>query len=85
MTDLKALDHDDSQFEVQKIKKVYQVSGGKVERLVSVTDMRNRAAVYRLMNILKAMGVFAELEKSGAKTGDTVVIAGLEFEYEPEN
>ncbi|MBY0404107.1 MAG: GTPase ObgE [Cyanobacteria bacterium] len=83
--DLKALDHDDSYYEVRKQGKVYVVDGGKVERLVAVTDMKNSAAVHRLMNILKAMGVYESLEQHGAVLGDVVVIAGMEFEYAPEH
>lgn len=85
VSDFKAFDHDDSQFEIHKKGKVYVVEGGKVERLVGVTDMRNSIAVHRLMNILKAMGVFATLSEAGAQEGDTVVMAGLEFDFMPDH
>lgn len=84
VADLKAMDHDDSQFEVRRSGKAYLVIGGKVDRLVGVTDLRNGAAVYRLMNIMKAMGVFEALINVGAKSGDTVVMGGLEFTFAPE-
>jgi len=79
-----AYDHDDSGFIIYKDKKVYSVVGGKVERLVSVTDLRNTEAVFRLQNILKSMGVFTALEESGIKDGDLVIIANYEFEYYSE-
>jgi GTP-binding protein len=82
--DTKAFDHDDSAFTVHRAGKAFQVIGGKVERLIGVTDLRNREAVHRLMNILKAMGVYDALQQAGAEEGDTVIMAGLEFEYLPD-
>ncbi len=79
--DSEAYDHDDSNFAVYKVKKEFFVEGGKVERLVSTTNLRNNEAVYRLHNILKAMGVIKALVESGIKNGDTVKIRNYEFEY----
>ncbi|HEY9745429.1 MAG TPA: Obg family GTPase CgtA, partial [Oculatellaceae cyanobacterium] len=83
--DLRAFDNDDSEFTIHRKGKCFSVEGGKIERLFSVTDMRNREAVQRLMNILKAMGVYRELAKAGAEEGHIVQMAGLEFEYIPED
>ncbi len=82
--DLRAFDNDDSDFEITRKGKIFMVSGGKIERLFSVTDMRNSEAVQRLMNILKAMGVYKELALAGAEEGHTIKMAGLEFEYSPD-
>lgn len=80
--DLKAHDNDDSEYEIHKHgKKMWEATGGKLERLIGNTDMRNRAAVFRLMNIYRAMGVFDALAKKGAKEGDTIIIGGQEFDY----
>ena len=62
-------------------KDAYIVTGGKIKRLTSVTDDRNRQQILRLQNILKGMGVFDELRKKGVKDGDTVVIGHLEMEF----
>lgn len=83
--DLAAFDHDDSAYEIHKKGRVWSVLGGKVERLISVTDMKNRAALFRCMNILKAMGIFDALAQAGAKEGDIVAIAGNEFDYLPDD
>lgn len=83
--DEEAFDHDDSGFSIVKEKRIFNVIGGKVERLVSVTDPRNRESVLRLENILKAMGVFESLKQAGIKEGDTVKIMGYEFEYYSED
>lgn len=81
--DFEAYNNDDSEFEVIKDKKAnaYFVVGGKVERLASVTDERNNEQVYRLQNILIAMGVFERLKQLGIKDGDTIVVGNIEFSY----
>ncbi|MEI8378328.1 MAG: Obg family GTPase CgtA, partial [bacterium] len=81
--DLDAYDNDDSDFEVIRDKKSnsYFVVGGKVERLASVTDERNNEQVYRLQNILIAMGVFEKLKQLGIKDGDTIVVGNITFSY----
>lgn len=83
--DLTAVDHDDSAFTVTKVKDTFIVSGGRVERLVSVTDLRNPEAVYRLQNILKAMGVDRALIDAGIQDGDVVKINEFEFSYYSED
>jgi len=76
-----AYDHDDSGFIIYKDKKVYTVSGGRIERIVSVTDLRNTEAIFRLQNILNSMGVFKALEDAGIQDGNLVKIANYEFEF----
>jgi GTPase len=82
--DAKAEDHDDSAFEIEVVGKTFVVHGGKVHRLVNITDLRNQEALFRLTNIMKAMGVYAALAEAGAQEGDSVVMGGIEFEYLPE-
>ncbi len=79
--DFVAHDNDDSSYAIYKEKKAFIVAGGKVERLVSVTDSRNTEQMFRLQNILTAMGVFEALKESGIQEGDTVKIGHIEFEY----
>lgn len=82
--DLASRNNDDSDYIVYKAKKEFVVSGGRVERLVSVTDLRNNEATFRLQNILKSMGVLKALEEAGIQAGDVVRIASYEFYYYPE-
>lgn len=79
--DTKAYNHDDSKFEVFKDKKMYVVKGGKIERLLMVTDLQNVEAVIRFQNILNSMGVFKALEKAGIQNGELIKIKSFEFEY----
>lgn len=83
--DPRAFANDDSAFEVSHAGKSLVVHGGKLERLVRVTDFRNPAATRRVINIFKAMGVFNELQKAGARPGQTIIIGGQEFTFEPED
>ncbi len=82
--DVKAFAHDDSAFEIQRVGNCLVATGGKLDRLVRVTDLRNGSATRRLMNIFKAMGVIDELERLGVKEGETVIIGGAEFDYIPD-
>lgn len=80
--DTGAYDNDDSSFEVIKVAKdAFIIMGGKLKRLASVTDDRNRQQILRLQNVMQGMGVFVELRKQGIKDGDTVVVGHLEFEF----
>lgn len=79
--DLIAYDHDDSEYKIDAYDHFYVVKGGRVERLVAVTELRNTEAIFRLQNILKAMGVFKALEDSGIQDGDGIRIGEFEFEY----
>ncbi len=80
--DIDAYNNDDSSFEVTKVAKdAYLLSGGKINRLAKVTDIRNTEQVIRFQNILKGMGVFEELHRLGLKNGDTVIAGHLELGY----
>lgn len=79
--DFAAFDHDDSEFTVYRKNKAFFVEGGKVKRLVQVTNITNNESVHHLHKILTAMGVFNALKEAGAKDGDMVHIGHFEFEY----
>ncbi len=82
--DLRAIDNDDSSFEITRKGKQFLVSGGKIDRLFSVTDLRNREATQRLMNIFRAMGIYKALAEKGAEEGHVVSIGGMDFDYYPD-
>lgn len=77
-----AFDNDDSSYAIYKEdKNLFVVAGGKVERLVSVTDTRNVEQIFRLQNIMNAMGIFEALKDAGIQEGDTVKVGHIEFEF----
>ncbi|MDR3112322.1 MAG: GTPase ObgE [Elusimicrobiota bacterium] len=70
------------EFEIKKESHTYVVSGKKIENLTQMTDFSEDDSLRRYQNILKKMGLEFELEKIGAKKGDTVRICNFEFTFE---
>jgi GTPase len=60
---------------------VWQVGGPRVENLVLRTDLNNDDAVLRMQRIFVKMGLEEALCAAGVAPGDSVNIAGNEFEY----
>jgi GTP-binding protein len=61
----------------------FAVRGERVERLVERTDLESEGALARFQSELDRIGVNTALESAGVEPGDTVRIAGVEFEYQP--
>ena len=68
-------------FEVRVENGVYVVSGERVERLAQMTDFDSDEALARFEQVLARMGVTKKLRDLGVHDGDTVRIAGVEFDY----
>lgn len=58
---------------------VYHVRGAKIEKFARRTDLSNYASVNRLRDIMKKLGIRAELTTQGAKPDSIIEIAGKEF------
>lgn len=58
---------------------VYHVTGEKIEKFARRTDMSNYASINRLRDILKKMGIRAELTNQGATQNSIIEIAGKTF------
>ena len=71
----------DKRFEIMKEEGVFVVSGKEIEKHVKMTFFESEAGVYRLQNILKAMGIDDALRAEGIKEGDKVEIAGISFDW----
>ncbi len=77
--------NDDSAFDITKLNKnTYSVTGGKLKRLVAVTDIKNVQQVRRLSNIMDSMGVWSSLRDMGINNEDTVIVEGVEMVYVDE-
>jgi len=59
----------------------YNVMGERVERLAAMTDFDTDEGLGRFESILAKMGVDKRLREMGAQDGDTVRIAGHEFDF----
>ncbi len=58
---------------------IFIVTGEKIEKFARRTDMNNYASVNRLRDIMKKMGIRAELTSQGAEPESIISIAGKEF------
>jgi len=76
-----AADHGGSEFEVTRRKKVFTVSGDRIERIVAITNMRDPDSLHHLQHVLKVMGVLDALLSEGVKQGSEVHIAGVSFTF----
>ena len=57
----------------------FKVTGEKIEKFARRTDLNNYASVNRLRDIMKKLGIRAELTTQGAKPDSIIEIAGKEF------
>ena len=57
----------------------FKVTGEKIEKFARKTDLNNYASLNRLRDIMKKMGIRAELTTLGAKPDSIIEIAGKEF------
>jgi GTP-binding protein len=71
----------DEPFAIRIDDGVYVVSGDRVERLARMTDFDSDEALARFEQVLAKMGVDKKLRELGVHEGDTVRIAGVEFDY----
>lgn len=60
---------------------VYHVTGEKIEKFARRTDLNNYASVNRLRDIMKKMGIRAELTNQGATPDSLIEIAGKTFPF----
>jgi len=75
----------DEDFAVYRENHYWCVSGQEIEKLVAMTMWENDEAVKRFAQVLKAKGVEKALRQKGARDGETIRIADIEFELSPES
>lgn len=66
-------------FKVERVDDKFVVTGEKIEKFARRTDMGNYASVNRLRDIMKKLGIRAELTSLGAEPNSIISIAGKEF------
>lgn len=59
-----------------KLRKIFDVEGERIEQVVNMTDMENPEGLERIYHFLKKMGIQHELRRQGASVGDKIRIAG---------
>ena len=63
----------------QDEKGIYHFTGEKIEKFARRTDLSNYASVNRLRDIMKKLGIRAELTTRGAKADSIIEISGKHF------
>lgn len=76
-----ALEKDDMGFDVYHEDGVYYVEGAVILEIMAKTDPEDPDSMRHFQKLLKDFGVIKALRKAGAKTGDTVSLEGLEFDF----
>ncbi|MEN6391929.1 MAG: GTPase ObgE [Syntrophomonas sp.] len=71
----------DEAFKIDIVNGVYEVSGKRIERLVSMTNFNSDESLQRFQQTVKHMGLEEALKAKGIKPGDTVKINELVLEY----
>lgn len=66
-------------WKVEKVDDKFIVTGPKIEKFARRTDLNNYESVNRLRDIMKKMGIRAELTSQGAEPTSIISIAGKEF------
>lgn len=63
------------------VGRTWFVRGAALERFAQMTDWSYYEAALRFQRVLKACGLWAELERRGVRVGDAVVIGDVEFAW----
>ncbi|MCC6627540.1 MAG: GTPase ObgE [Chloroflexi bacterium] len=79
------LDGDDRRWHVTQLSAHHwQVTGGRIERLVKMTDFASEEAGARLQRVLAQSGISGRLTHEGIQPGDIVHIAGNELMWDQD-
>jgi GTP-binding protein len=76
-----ALEREDMGFDIVKQDGVFYVDGSLVQEILAKTDPNNYESMMHFQKLLKDFGIIKALRREGAKTGDTVSLDGLDFDF----
>ncbi len=81
-TEFEYCDKDETSYEItESAEGRFEVSGGFIDMLIRNVTLSDTESNRYFQAKLKERGVFEELKALGAKDGDTIRIADIEFEY----
>ncbi|HWP97207.1 MAG TPA: GTPase ObgE [Syntrophomonadaceae bacterium] len=72
---------EEEPFTIQVQNGVYEVSGKRIEKLLSMTNFSTDEGLQRFQSTIAHMGLEEALKKQGIKPGETVRISDMEFDY----
>ena len=76
-----ALEKDETDYEVYKQDGIYLVDGPLIREIMAKTDPNDADSMRHFQKLLVDFGIIKALKKEGAKSGDTVSLEGLEFDF----
>ena len=76
-----AIEKDDMGYEVYQQDGVFFVDGAAVREIMAKTNPTDPDSMRHFQKLLIDFGIVKALKQEGAKTGDTVVLEGMEFDY----
>ncbi len=71
----------DIPFEIDIVDGVYQVTGKRIENLLTMTKFSQDESLQRFQRTIARMGLDDALKEKGIQVGDTVRIKDMEFDY----
>lgn len=76
------INKDDNELIIEKpTNNYYKVSGEKINKMLGYTNLDTEKGMKYFQDFLKNEGIIKELKNKGMVEGDTVDVAGIEFEY----
>lgn len=76
-----ALEREDMGFDIIEEDGVFFVEGNVIHEILAKTDPDDPDSMRHFQKLLKDFGIVKALRRAGAKTGDTVSLEGLEFDF----
>lgn len=73
---------EEPDYTIEKINGVIHLDGPLIEDLLYRTNFESFESLYNFFEVLKARGIVDQMKKEGLERGDSLVIDGMEFEYE---
>ncbi|GAB6099074.1 GTPase ObgE [Halanaerocella petrolearia] len=68
-------------FEIERENNIFKVTGNRIEREVAMADLTTDEGLQQLLKTFKRLGIEDALKEKGIQEGQTVDLAGLQFEY----
>lgn len=72
---------EEKPFDIEVVNGIYQVSGQRIDNLVTMTNFNQDESLQRFQKTVARMGLEDALKEMGVKVGDTVRIKDMEFDY----
>ena len=76
-----ALERDEKDFDIYRQDGVFYIDGNLVREILAKTNPDDPDSMRHFQKLLIDFGIIKALRREGAKTGDTVCLEGLEFDY----